>query len=365
MKDNLRKQLPRILIKRPAVLKPNKQLDGKRLKLNETAQSSSASVADANTESKREQPTSIHDNQSTKLAHIQKSTVVSNINLRTEQRPQIQRPEQNKEAPSLPVIGVDGPSEVMEIDGRHHSQGIKTSNQSNRTSHSHLSNSTATVSMSAAKSLTSTERTNQPNQYNNQEHILGSRISLSNSKIQLENVRSHANADNAHCELRGHEVSSNTQTTSHKVINSVKRPAQLCDNVYQIEDLVQARNAIEKEIRLRNMEITAQNSSQNLSQPNEQDLQRQPLVDNFANLFTQIGSTLRYTCDMYNTLRGSILDTVKTYKKLMGAVEEFNSAQNSTGNESFSINLKPEVRQSPEERQTEVTASTSSSTQNQ
>ncbi|AAZ04290.1 hypothetical protein ORF1102 [Cotesia plutellae polydnavirus] len=91
----------------------------------------------------------------------------------------------------------------------------------------------------------------------------------------------------------------------------------------------------------------------------------QQMLDNFAELFTQMGSTLRYTCDMYNTLRSSIIDTAKTYKKLLGAVEEFNSTQNSTGNESFSINLKPGVRQSPEGRHTEVTANTSSSTQYQ
>ncbi|KAH0547179.1 hypothetical protein KQX54_017395 [Cotesia glomerata] len=642
---NPRKPLPRTLIKQPALPELNKQLDGKRFKLNKAVKSSSASVIDTNTESKREQSTSIQDNQSTKLAQTQETAAASNINSRTKQRTLTQRTEQNKEALSLPVIDVNRPPEVMKIDDRHHSPGIKTSNQNNSTSHSHLSN-TAAASMSTAKPSTSTQRNTQPNQYNNQEHILHNRSSLSNSKTQLENVRSLANAHEDH-ELRSHEVSSITQSISHKVINSIKIPPQLCDNVYGIEDLVQARNAIDKKIRLRNMkrnlEIAAQNSlnlmdqpgsssvrsveeqssvvsqtrpqdglrvremhprnstdqisplweiiinspeihapkrnaasanntplaSQNLpsssytpsteqiltkpsnplhqtfkfpqqrpSQSNQQDLQQQSqipeirtsvsnelqnerqmptlqevrkkvqssvlsnllksirstlsathneylrseqqarlssqstdhnnreltsspnnvavsttsdkhqnvidntrqtgecmikplsphyavtsdsdavtdegisdhelsanrapterindststgiastsssadrpttaqnstsissstdvrstleqeMLDNFAELFTQMDSTLRYTIDMYNTLRGSILDTAKTYKKLLGAIEEFNSTQNSAGSKSFSINLKPDIRQSPKKRHIEVTAST-------
>ncbi|AEE09526.1 conserved hypothetical protein [Cotesia vestalis bracovirus] len=103
--------------------------------------------------------------------------------------------------------------------------------------------------------------------------------------------------------------------------------------------------------------IAAQNST--IHQTHSKVVLEQQMLDNFAELFTQMGSTLRYTCDMYNTLRSSILETAKTYKKLLGAVEQFNSTQNPAGSESFSINLKPG------KRQTEVTASTSSSTQNQ
>lgn len=109
--------------------------------------------------------------------------------------------------------------------------------------------------------------------------------------------------------------------------------------------------------------IVAQNST--IHQTHSKVVLEQQMLHNFAELFTQMGSTLRYTCDMFNTLRSSIIDTVKTYKKLLGAVEQFNSMQNLASSGSFSINLKPGVRQSPEERQTEVTASTSSSTQNQ
>nr|CCQ19218.1 conserved hypothetical BEN domain protein [Cotesia sesamiae Kitale bracovirus] len=109
--------------------------------------------------------------------------------------------------------------------------------------------------------------------------------------------------------------------------------------------------------------IDAQNSTNH--QTHSKVVLEQQMLDNFSELSTQMGSTLRYTCDMYNTLRSSILDSATAYKKLLGAVEQFNSTQNSAGSGSFSINLKPGVRQSPEERQTEVTASTSSGTQNQ
>ncbi|CAH0714961.1 unnamed protein product, partial [Brenthis ino] len=109
--------------------------------------------------------------------------------------------------------------------------------------------------------------------------------------------------------------------------------------------------------------IAAQNSTNH--QTHSKVVLEQEMLDNFATLFTQMGSTLRYTTDMYNTLRSSILDTAQTYKKLLGAVEQFNSMQNSISNKSFSINLKPEVRRFPKKRHTEVTASTSSSTQDQ
>ncbi|XP_061380415.1 uncharacterized protein LOC116775979 [Danaus plexippus] len=107
--------------------------------------------------------------------------------------------------------------------------------------------------------------------------------------------------------------------------------------------------------------IAAENSTNH--QTHSKVVLEQQMLDNFATLFTQMGSTLRYTTDMYNTLRSSILDTAQTYKKLLGAVEQLNSTQNLISNKSFSINLKPEVRRFPKKRHTEVTASTSSSTQ--
>ncbi|XP_045500023.1 uncharacterized protein LOC123697524 [Colias croceus] len=89
----------------------------------------------------------------------------------------------------------------------------------------------------------------------------------------------------------------------------------------------------------------------------------QQMLDNFSILSTQMGSVLINTIYMYENLRSSILETAQIYKKLLRAVELFNSIQNSTGNETFRINLRPEVRKSPEEIRTEVTASTSSSSQ--
>ncbi|OWR45208.1 hypothetical protein KGM_212001 [Danaus plexippus plexippus] len=100
--------------------------------------------------------------------------------------------------------------------------------------------------------------------------------------------------------------------------------------------------------------IAAENSTNH--QTHSKVVLEQQMLDNFATLFTQMGSTLRYTTDMYNTLRSSILDTAQTYKKLLGAVEQLNSTQNLISNKSFSINLKPEVRRFPKKRHTEVTA---------
>ncbi|CAG17486.1 unnamed protein product [Bracoviriform congregatae] len=109
--------------------------------------------------------------------------------------------------------------------------------------------------------------------------------------------------------------------------------------------------------------IAAQNST--IHQTHSKVILEQQMLDNFATLLTQMGSTLRYTTDMYNTLRSSILDTAQTYKKLLGAVEEFNSVQKLASNSSSSSNRTEEVSQLSEERHIEVAASTSSSTQNQ
>ncbi|CAF4932995.1 unnamed protein product [Pieris macdunnoughi] len=84
------------------------------------------------------------------------------------------------------------------------------------------------------------------------------------------------------------------------------------------------------------------------------------MLDNFAILFTNMGSTLRYTTDMYNTLRSSILDTAAIYKKLLGSVEQFNTAGYTT-----SSNLTHEGPRSPEATHSKVTASACSSNQDQ
>nr|QZB49163.1 BEN [Cotesia vestalis bracovirus] len=442
LNDNLRKPLPRILIKRPAQLELNKQLHEKRSKLNETAQSSSASVTTL----------------------IQKSAVASNISLRTEQRPQIQRTEQNKEALSLPVIDVDGPPEVMEIDDRHHSQGIKTSNQ----------------------------------------------ISLSNSKTQLENVQSHVNAHNDHERRESSNLIDQTGSSSAPSVEEQSsvvaqtrsqdglqvremHPEKSKDQTGSLQEITidspeikhalkrNAESASDTPLASQNLQSSSDISSNPLyqtsnfpqqrpSQPNEQDLQRQPQIPKIrtsfsnelqnerqmptlrgvknkvqpsamSNLLDSIRLTLSATHNEYlrneqqlqarvsgqsgqstvhnnaaltsslknitisdtvidnarqtgecmfhdrptaaqnstsmnpttnvrSTLEQQMLDNFAVLFTQMGSTlrytfEEFNSTQNSTGNESFSIHLKPEVRQSPEERHTEVTANTSSSTQDQ
>ncbi|KAH0547180.1 uncharacterized protein LOC123269298 isoform X2 [Cotesia glomerata] len=108
--------------------------------------------------------------------------------------------------------------------------------------------------------------------------------------------------------------------------------------------------------------IVAQNSTNH--QTHSKVVLEQQMLDNFATLFTQMGSTLRCTCDMYNTLRSSNLDTAATYKKLLGTVEEFNSAQNLASNSSSSSNRTEEVSQFPEERYMKISGRSNSSNTN-
>nr|ABK57043.1 hypothetical protein GIP_L1_00570 [Glyptapanteles indiensis] len=109
-------------------------------------------------------------------------------------------------------------------------------------------------------------------------------------------------------------------------------------------------------------------ATQNLTSPNNQTHPRvvleQQMLDNFSTLFTQMGSTLRYTCDMYNNLRSSILETADTYRNLLDAVERFNGVSNSTSNASLS-NSTPIVPQATEGRHIEVTARAHSGHENQ
>nr|QZB49067.1 BEN [Cotesia vestalis bracovirus] len=109
----------------------------------------------------------------------------------------------------------------------------------------------------------------------------------------------------------------------------------------------------------------AQNSTTKSHQMNRKVVLEQQMLDNFASLFMQMGSTLRHTTDMYNTLRSSILETAVTYKKLLGAVEQFNTAGHAATIASPSSKLRPESPRSPEARHTKVTASASSSNQDQ
>ncbi|XP_045500889.1 uncharacterized protein LOC123698338 isoform X2 [Colias croceus] len=91
------------------------------------------------------------------------------------------------------------------------------------------------------------------------------------------------------------------------------------------------------------------------------------MLYNFDTLFTQMHSTYQDTTYMYNTLQSSIHDTTKMYKKVLGAVEEFNTAGNAANNASPSSNpiLDVEHLVLAEERRTTITASASSSKQDQ
>ncbi|XP_045483978.1 uncharacterized protein LOC111000265 isoform X3 [Pieris rapae] len=92
----------------------------------------------------------------------------------------------------------------------------------------------------------------------------------------------------------------------------------------------------------------------------------QQMLDNFAILFIEMRYTFRHTTDMYHTLRSSILDITETYRKFLGSVEQFNTAAGNTASSaSPSSNLTREGSRSPEETHTEVTASASSSYQDQ
>ncbi len=110
-------------------------------------------------------------------------------------------------------------------------------------------------------------------------------------------------------------------------------------------------------------------TTQNLTSPNNQTHPRvvleQQMLDSFSTLFTQMGSTLRYTCDMYNNLRSSILETADTYRSLLDAVERFNGLSNSTRNASSLIDSTLIVPQATEERHLEVTARANSNHENQ
>ena len=109
----------------------------------------------------------------------------------------------------------------------------------------------------------------------------------------------------------------------------------------------------------------AQNFTPKNQQMNPKFILEQQMLDNFATVFMQMGSTLRHTTDMYNNLRSLILDTAQTYKKLLGAVEQFNTAGNAATIASPSSNLRPESPRSSEAKHTKITASASSSNQDQ
>ncbi|CAG9568011.1 unnamed protein product [Danaus chrysippus] len=110
---------------------------------------------------------------------------------------------------------------------------------------------------------------------------------------------------------------------------------------------------------------SAGSSIASLNSPNNQRHSKlvleQQMLDNFTTLFTQMLSTFRFTTNLYNTLRELIHETTRTYIKLLLAVKEFNSMQNSATNSSSSRNRREDVSQYPEERHNNISTPSSSS----
>ncbi|XP_038212610.1 uncharacterized protein LOC119832878 [Zerene cesonia] len=195
---NPRKHLLKEPIKRPALPELNQQSNGKQLKLNRSAPSSSTSVTASKpaSESKKDQPTSIQVNQPMKLIQTQEAAAVS------------KGTEQSKKALSLIVKDVNETLEVIEINNSYNTQALETTNKNN----------SKAASASAEIPSTSNERTSKPNLYNNQEHHSDSESLQANFRPQIVNVRSLANIhnDDEVCVL---DVSDETESTTNKVLN--------------------------------------------------------------------------------------------------------------------------------------------------
>ncbi|CAG4990953.1 unnamed protein product [Colias eurytheme] len=219
--DNFRKPLPRTLIKRPAKSKSRKEINEKRLKLDESAQSSSAVVNDAEVESrspKRKQPVIIQDIQSMENSHAEKS-VVSHAEENTEPRSKTPRTDQTEQALSSPVKEVDKRIEVTNVDDKDHSQRVKKPEHNNNMNQANSSSNATDVSMTATQPSTADKQSTQPNQYNHQECI-PDRISLSNFLPQIENVRSLPNVDDH--KLPVNEVSNQKVSSVYEGLDSHK-----------------------------------------------------------------------------------------------------------------------------------------------
>ncbi|XP_022834895.1 uncharacterized protein LOC111362457 [Spodoptera litura] len=345
LNDNPRKPLPRTLIKRPSQSEPNKQLDGKRLKLDDAAQSTSNIVADTNAESgssRQEQSIITQDNQPIETTETE--TAVNDTHGTSSSS------QQNDE----------NLQESLLIQEQQNSQGIndvpRIVPKNNRQTPT-LQVTGERLSLILTKVLNSVRQALLTTQVNHSERAPVNQNHLSEVGNTLqENERMEEETPSAH-----HGANSDSDTTDHEVTTDDDMSA---DEAPTERTNYFCSTGITSGSSSAGRSIDVQNSTNHKTQQSRIVLEQQ-MLDNFAILFTQMGSTLRYTCDMYNTLRSSIHDIAATYKELLGAVEEFNSSRNLPRNSS-SLNNRTEVAsQFPEERHIEVTASTSSSTQNQ
>ncbi|XP_038212640.1 uncharacterized protein LOC119832895 [Zerene cesonia] len=331
---NPRKRLLTEPIKRPALPEPAQQSNGKQLKLNRPAPSSSTSVTASKpaSESKKEQPTSIQENQHTKLIQTQVAAAVSNST--QTQRTQTARKAtkvKKEELSSILSNLVKSVKRTLSATNKHIQSQQQLQAEPNEQSTEYNNGGL----ISSLKNITGSVTSNKDNVTDNKGQKCES---------EVEPLSSYSTSDSD--VVTDEEISDNKLSTDRAPIERIN------DNT---------STGISVASGSAHMPTAAQNV-----RSHTRSILEQQMLDHFASLFTQMGSTLRYTCDMYNTLRSSILETVQIYKKLLGAVEQFNSAQqNSASNESFSINLTPEVRQSPDERHTEMSASNISCIQDQ
>ncbi|XP_045510684.1 uncharacterized protein LOC123705739 [Colias croceus] len=267
--DNLRKPLPRILIKRPIKSKSRKEINEKRLKLDESAQSSSAVVNDSKVEPrspKRKQPAVIiQDIQSMENSHAEKS-VVSHAEENTEPRSKTPHTDQTEQALSSPVKDVDKRIEVTNVDDKDHSQRVKKPEHNNNMSQANSSSNATDVTMTATQPSTADKQSTQPNQYNHQECI-PDRSSLSNFLPQIENVRSLSNVDDH--KLPANEISSQKVSSDYEGLCSPKIIAHLYSHMNGGRRLVPIQRPVEKTIgptKIKSLAIAAQNPLNSIAQ---------------------------------------------------------------------------------------------------
>ncbi|CAD6243401.1 GSCOCT00013056001.2-RA-CDS [Cotesia congregata] len=187
--------------------------------------------------------------------------------------------------------------------------------------------------------------------------VTGSHLNVMENACQTDECMVDETLSPYHAVTSDSDAVTDQEVISDHEMSTDEAPAETTNNVYGTANDPGHGSA--------DRPTAAQNSTSTNHQTHRKIILEQQMLDNFATLFTQMGSTLCYTTDMYNTLRSSILDTAKTYKKLLGAVEQFNTAGNAASNASPSINLRPESPRSPEERHTKVTPSASFSNQDQ
>nr|QZB49160.1 BEN [Cotesia vestalis bracovirus] len=258
LNDNPRKPLPRISIKRPALPEPNKQLDGKRMKLDDAAQSSSAVLTNVNAEpgsSRQEQSIIAQDNQP--MESTQTGTTASDSNgtasssQQKDENLQESLPIQEQQESSIPSIDVDTPILVMDDDDEVQPTSIEE--------HQVPSNQVTL------------QFTEQP------EPIREPQILVVPSREMTSNNQRSQEDDIL-----------NNEPTSHQLRNSPKISAQLYHQMNEARRLIPTQKPVKKKIRpiniARNLAIAEQN----------------PLMDQTGSLLTRsVPDQQRYHTSSY------------------------------------------------------------------